>query len=184
MARIVLAVGGSIAAYKACDLTSKAVQAGYRVDVLLTRAAQKFVQPLAFSALTHRTVFTDESVFGGNHDGGPAKHLRVTEKADLLVVAPCTANLMGKFACGIADDLVSTTYLGTSCPVCIAPAMNTRMWNHRRVQENLRVLQKDGVHVVGPEKGYLAEAETGMGRMSEPATILKAISQWSSPSVG
>ncbi len=175
MARLVIAVGGSIAAYKACDLTSKAVQAGHRVDIVLTRSAQKFVQPLAFSALTHRTVFTDASIFGTNDEGGPANHLRVTEKADVFVVAPCTANLMGKFAHGIADDLVSTTYLGASCPVLLAPAMNTRMWNHKRVQANLKILKNDDVQFIGPERGYLAEAEEGVGRMSEPADILKAI---------
>ena len=161
-------MGGSIAAYKACDLASKLVQDGHTVDVVLTREALWFVQPLSFSALTHRTVFTDESWGTGDQ---PAQHLHVTDSADLLVVAPCTGNLLGKFAHGIADEIVSTTYLGSSCPVLVAPAMNTRMWVHPRVVANVATVRSDGVHVVGPEAGYLAEAEEGVGRMTEPEGI-------------
>lgn len=176
MARLVVAVGGSIAAYKACDLVSKLVQAGHRVDVLLTRAALKFVQPLAFAALTQRTAFTDERLWDDRAAaGGPADHLRVTEDADLLVVAPCTANLIAQFAHGLADDLVSTTVLGAACPLLLAPAMNHRMWAHPRVQANLALLQGDGVHVVGPTRGWLAEGEVGLGRMEEPEGIQAAI---------
>lgn len=173
--KIVLAVGGSIAAYKACDLTSKSVQAGHRVDVVMTREACRFVQPLSFTALTHRPVFTDATLWEAHSEtAGAAAHLRATEDADLLVVAPCTANLLGKFAHGIADEIVTSTYLGASCPVLVAPAMNHRMWAHPRVEHNVGQLRADGVHFVGPAQGWQAEGETGMGRMAEPAEILDA----------
>ena len=176
--RIVVCVGGSIAAYKACDLVSKLVQANHHVDVVMTEAAERFVRPLAFAALTHRPVFTQGQWFEGAGSGlGPADHLRVTEEADLLVVAPCTANLIGKFAHGIADEIVSTTYLGASCPVLLAPAMNHRMWAAPRVKANMAVLEGDGVHVVGPEAGYLAEGDEGPGRLTEPEGIVAAITR-------
>lgn len=174
--RIVVCVGGSIAAYKACDLVSKLVQAGHRVDVVMSEAAERFVRPLAFAALTHRPVFTQGDWFEGTGSGrGPSDHLRVSEEADLLLVAPCTANLIGKFAHGLADEIVSTTYLGASCPVLIAPAMHHRMWAAPRVRANMEVLAGDGVHVVGPEAGYLAEGDEGPGRLTEPEGIIAAV---------
>ena len=175
-AKIVVCVGGSIAAYKACDLVSKLVQAGRTVDVVMTRAAEQFVRPLSFAALTHRAVFTNDVWFdGAGAARSPADHLHMTENADLLVVAPCTANLLGAFAHGLADEIVSTTVLGATCPILLAPAMNVRMWKNHRVQANLQTLRGDGVHVVGPESGYLAEADEGMGRMSEPADIVAGV---------
>ena len=169
MARLVVAVGGSIAAWKSCALVSRLVQDGHEVDVLLSRAAHNFVQPLAFAGLTHRAVFTDERLWDDRAGaGGPADHLRVTEAAALLVVAPCTANLLARFAHGLADDIVSTTVLGAACPVLLAPAMNHRMWANPRVQANLATLREDGMQVVGPVAGWLAEGETGLGRMAEP----------------
>ncbi len=174
--RIVVCVSGSIAAYKACDLVSKLVQANHHVDVVMSETAERFVRPLAFAALTHRPVFTQGQWFEGAGTGlGPADHLRASEQADLLVVAPCTANMIGKFAHGIADEIVSTTYLGATCPVLIAPAMNHRMWAAPRVQANMAILAEDGVHVVGPASGYLAEGDEGPGRMSEPLDIVAAI---------
>ncbi len=172
MARIVLAVGGSIAAYKAVDLASKCVQRGHEVHVVLTRNAARFVRPLSFSALTHRPVLTDRTWWTGS---GPAAHLAATEGAEALVVAPCTADLIGKFANGIADEIVSTTYLGAKCPTWIAPAMNARMWTHARVVANLERLKSDGVRVVPPGTGFLAEGPEGPGRMAEPADILTAV---------
>lgn len=172
MARILVGVGGSIAAYKACDLVSKLVQAGHVVDVVMTKEAGWFVTPLAFGALTHREVLTDASWTSST---GPAAHLAATQDADLFVIAPCTGNLIGKLAHGIADEIVTTTYLGCKAPVLLAPAMNTRMWTHPRVVANVEVLRADGVAFVGPETGYLAEAEEGEGRMSEPEAILAAI---------
>lgn len=174
--RIVVCVGGSIAAYKACDLVSKLVQDGAHVEVVMTRAAERFVRPLSFAALTHRAVFTNDAWFeGAGGARSPADHLEATQRADLLVVAPCTANLIGKFAHGLADEIVSATFLGASCPVLLAPAMNHRMWAKPRVQANLALLKEDGARVVGPEQGYLAEGESGPGRMAEPAGILAAI---------
>jgi phosphopantothenoylcysteine decarboxylase/phosphopantothenate--cysteine ligase len=172
MPHVVIAVGGSIAAYKAADLCSKCVQAGHEVDVVLTRMAQRFVGPLTFAALSHRAPHLDET-WGTGAD--PAAHLKMTEGADLLVVAPATADLIGKFANGIADDIVSTTYLGAGCPVLVAPAMNQRMWRHPRVVANVERLKADGVRIVGPASGYLAEGDEGPGRMVEPAEILEAI---------
>lgn len=175
MANLVVCVGGSVAAYKACDLVSKLVQAGHRVDVVMTRMAARFLKPLAFSSLTQRRVHTDRGWGEGTH---PAEHLAVTRDAHLVIVAPCTANLIGRFAHGLADEIVSTTVLGAGCPVLLAPAMNVRMWENPRVQANLATLKKDGLHVVGPEKGWLAEAEQGMGRMAEPEAILAAAQPW------
>ena len=172
MARIVLGVGGSIAAYKAVDLCSKCVQAGHEVEVILTRMAERFLRPLSFAALTHRPVFTDATWGEGDR---PAAHLAVTEQAQLLVVAPATADLIGKFANGIADDILSSTYLGTACPVLVAPAMNQRMWKHPRVRANVERLRADGVTIVEPGTGYLAEGDVGPGRLAEPAEILAAI---------
>jgi phosphopantothenoylcysteine decarboxylase/phosphopantothenate--cysteine ligase len=172
VSRIVVGVGGSVAAWKACDLVSKLVQRGDVVDVVLTEHARWFVQPLAFSALTQRRVHTDEEWGSGD---APAEHLSVTRDADLLVVAPCTANLIGKFAHGLADDILSTTWLGVRCPRMVAPAMNVRMWENPRVRANVETLRADGVEVVGPAKGWLAEGETGEGRMVEVADLLLAI---------
>jgi len=171
-ARIVVAVGGSIAAYKAADLVSKLVQAGHHVDVILTRMAQRFVGPLTFSALSHHRVQTDE---GWGEGDRPAAHLETTEKAELLVVAPATADLIGKFAHGLADEIVSATYLGCTCPVLVAPAMNQRMWRHPRVAANVETLRRDGVTIVGPASGYLAEGDQGPGRMVEPTELLAAV---------
>ena len=172
MARIVLGVGGSVAAYKAADLASKCVQAGHEVEVVLTRMARRFVQPLTFSALTHRVVHSDA---GWGEGEAPAAHLRATETAQALVVAPCTADLLGKFANGIADDILSTTYLGAACPVLVAPAMNPRMWAHPRVQANVARVVADGVTLVEPASGWTAERDVGIGRMAEPAEILRVL---------
>ena len=172
MSRVVLGVGGSIAAYKAVDLASKLVQAGHEVDVVMTKMALRFVRPLSFSALTHRPVHTDRSWGKGP---APASHLKATEGADVLVVAPCTADLLGKFANGIADEILSTTYLGVTCPVLVAPAMNQRMWRHPRVAANVARVKEDGVFVVEPGSGFLAEGDVGPGRMAEPADLVALI---------
>lgn len=171
MAHLLVGVSGSIAAYKACDLVSRLVQAGHVVDVAMTRAAQRFVRPLSFAALTHRPVFTDRSWFEGS---GPADHLRATAAAQLVIVAPCTAQALARLAHGMAGEIVSASVLGSACPLLLAPAMNTRMWQHPRVQANLALLRGDGAHVVGPASGWLAEREVGAGRMAEPAEIVAA----------
>ncbi len=172
MSHLVLGVTGSIAAYKAVDLASKCVQAGHEVDVVMTRAALRFVRPLSFSALTHRRVFTDRTWGTGST---PQDHLRVTEDADLLVVAPCTANVLARIAHGLSGSVLTATVLGAKCPVLLAPAMNVRMWENPRTRRNVRVLEEDGVHLVGPASGWLSEGEVGPGRMSEPGAILEAM---------
>lgn len=172
MARLLLGVGGSIAAYKAADLASTLVQQGHQVDVVMTRMALRFLRPMTFSALTHRPVLTDE---GWGEGDRPAAHLVATEGAQLFVVAPATADLLGKFAHGIADEIVSTTYLGAGCPVLVAPAMNPRMWRHPRVVGNVERLRGDGVTIVGPATGRVAEGDVGPGRMVEPDEIATAI---------
>ena len=138
----------------------------------MTRGARRFVRPLTFAALTHQRPFTDRTWGKGPV---PHDHLKVVEEADLLVVAPATANVIAKFAHGIADDILGATYLATTCPVLVAPAMNTRMYAHPRTQANVATLEGDGVHRVGPDEGYLSEAEHGKGRMSEPTAILDRI---------
>lgn len=172
---VVLAVCGGIAAYKAAALASALVQSGCGVTVCMTANAQRFVGPVTFRALTGRAVFTDAWETTGNAD---IHHLTLTERADLLIVAPATANILGKLAHGIADELVSALLLGSDCPILMAPAMNTRMWNHPATQRNLAFLRDEAkVHFVGPDEGWLACRTVGSGRMSEPDAICAAATQ-------
>jgi phosphopantothenoylcysteine decarboxylase / phosphopantothenate---cysteine ligase len=157
VARVLLGVTGGIAAYKACELARLLVRAGHEVFPILTRGAEQFVTRKTFAALTQRSV--DES---------PYPHLT---KADLLVVAPLTANTLAKFAHGLADDVLTEAALAHRGPVLVAPAMNTRMWEHAATQANVETLRARGVLFVGPAEGELAEGETGMGRMAEPEEI-------------
>jgi phosphopantothenoylcysteine decarboxylase/phosphopantothenate--cysteine ligase len=169
---ILLAVGGGVAAYKCAELIRLMRGRGWRVRVAMTRAAEQFVTPLTLGALAggkvHRDLFdlTDEAEMG---------HIQLSRAADLVVVAPATADLMAKMAGGHADDLVSTLLMATDKPVLIAPAMNVRMWLHPATQRNLATLRADGVRVVGPNEGDMACGEFGPGRMAEPAEILAAI---------
>ncbi len=165
-------MGGGIAAYKVCHVVSRLVQRGCGVTVAMTDAATRFVGPLTFQALTGRAVFT--SLWPGE---GPLDqpHLRLTETADLFLVAPATANLIGKFASGIADDLVSTLMIGRDCPALLAPAMNTRMWENPIVQRNLATLRELGYALVEPGEGWLACRTIGQGRMAEAEAILDAV---------
>jgi phosphopantothenoylcysteine decarboxylase/phosphopantothenate--cysteine ligase len=169
---ILVCVTGGIAAYKTAALVSSLVQAGCGVSVALTRNARRFVGACTFQALTGRPVLT--SLWRGP-DPSAMEHLRPTERADLLVVAPATANIIGKLAGGIADDLVSTLLLGAACPLLLAPAMNTRMWLHPAVQRNVAFLRDAGVHFIGPAAGWLACGDVGPGRMSESAELLAEI---------
>jgi len=170
---VLLSVTGGIAAYKAADLASKLTQAGAGVSVAMTEAAQKFVTTQTFQALTARKVFT--SLWVGDEEFR-SQHISLTEKADLMLIAPATADILGKMACGLADDLVSTMALSAcgACPILVAPAMNTRMWLSPAVQMNLARLKEWGVQVVGPAEGRLACGTTGPGRMCEPEEILAA----------
>ncbi len=169
---VVVCVSGGIAAYKAAALVSKLVQEGCGVAVAMTRNARRFVGATTFRALTGRPVLTSQ---WHGVDPGALEHLRPSETADLVVVAPATANVIGKLASGIADDLVSTLLLGVDCPVLIAPAMNPRMWRHPAVQRNVAFLREHGFELVGPEEGWLACRDVGPGRMSEPETILAKV---------
>lgn len=170
--RILLIVGGGIAAYKALDLIRRLRDAGASVVPVLTRGGAQFVTPLSVSALAghkvHQDLFdlTDEAEMG---------HIQLSRSADLVVVAPCTADLMAKMAGGHADDLASTLLMATDKPVLVAPAMNVRMWEHPATRRNLALLQGDGVRVVGPNAGSMACGEFGPGRMAEPAEIVEAI---------
>jgi phosphopantothenoylcysteine decarboxylase len=169
---VLVCVCGGIAAYKTAVLVSQLVQQDCGVTVAMTRAARRFVGPVSFQALTGRPVFTSLWNAGPQAD---IQHLRLSETADLLVDAPATANILGKLAGGIADDLVSTLLLGADCPVLMAPAMNARMWQHPAVQRNVAALREAGVLLVGPESGWQACRAVGPGRMSEPETLLAAI---------
>ena len=167
--RILLGVTGSIAAFKAADLASKLTQSGAEVDVVLTGAGEKFVTPLTFQSVTGRRAFTDKDLWG---DEAHVLHVNLGKKADLLVIAPCTANTIAKMAHGIADSLLTVTALAATCPILVAPAMDGGMFDHPATQENLETLQTRGVLVAGPAAGHLASGLTGIGRMLEPMDIL------------
>ena len=167
---ILLGVTGGIAAYKAAMLTSKLVQAGAGVSVVMTRSATELVGPRTFEALTGRPVRTE--VFDATKIHA---HIELAREAELLCIAPATANILGKMACGIADDLLSTVYLSFRGPVVVAPAMNCEMWEKKAVKRNVTQLQSDGVLFVGPDSGRLSCGENGIGRMAEPDQIIRAI---------
>lgn len=170
--RILLIIGGGIAAYKSLELIRLVRQRGGRVRCIMTAAAQHFITPLSVSSLTGERVF--ESLFNLT-DEAEMGHIRLSREADLLVVAPATADLIARMAAGRADDLASTTLLATDKPVLIAPAMNVRMWQHPATRRNVDTLRQDGVAFVGPNAGEMACGEFGPGRMAEPHEILAAI---------
>jgi phosphopantothenoylcysteine decarboxylase/phosphopantothenate--cysteine ligase len=170
--RILLIVGGGIAAYKALELTRLLRKAGVAVRPILTRAGAEFVTALSLSALAEDKVYSDLFSLTDEAEMG---HIELSRSADLVVVAPATADLMAKAAHGLASDLASTTLLATDKPVLMAPAMNVRMWLHAATQRNLATLVSDGVTLVGPDEGAMACGEYGPGRMAEPAAIFEAI---------
>ncbi|MDU8909652.1 bifunctional phosphopantothenoylcysteine decarboxylase/phosphopantothenate--cysteine ligase CoaBC [Aestuariicoccus sp. MJ-SS9] len=170
--RILLIIGGGIAAYKTLDLIRRLRERGAAVTPVLTRAAGEFVTPLSVSALAGEKVYTDLFDLTDEAEMG---HIQLSRVADLVLVAPATADLMAKMAHGLAGDLASTLLLATDTPVMIAPAMNVRMWEHPATQRNLAVLRGDGVAVVGPNEGDMACGEFGPGRMSEPLEIVAAV---------
>lgn len=169
--RILLVIGGGIAAYKSLDLIRRLKEQGATVRCILTRAAQEFVTPLAAASLSGRPAATD---LFSSHQEMEVGHIGLAREPDLIIVAPATADLMAKMAGGHADDLATTVLLATTRPILIAPAMNVRMWLHRATRRNLEQLLADGISVVGPAEGAMAEAEFGPGRMSEPADIVVA----------
>jgi phosphopantothenoylcysteine synthetase/decarboxylase len=169
---IIVGVTGGIAAYKTAALVSDLVQGGIQVTVVMTRGARKFIGPATFRALTGRPVFTE--VFDRSHFPlGP--HIELARQADLLCIAPATADFLAKAAHGLADDLLSTLLLSFTGPVLLAPAMNSEMWAKLSVQRNLAQLRTDGLHVVDPGEGWLSCRQTGVGRMAEPGAIKSSI---------
>ncbi len=180
---VILGVGGGIAAYKAAELARLLGEQGARVQVVMTRAAREFVKPLTFAALTGRKVITD--LFPRHESDGALdsaiEHISVAQENDALVVAPATADLLAKFAAGIADDFLTTLYLAFTGPVVLAPAMNSNMWRHPATQANLERLRARGHTIVGPDEGELACGMTGPGRLAEPARIAGAVMSVSAP---
>ncbi|MBE5771748.1 MAG: bifunctional phosphopantothenoylcysteine decarboxylase/phosphopantothenate--cysteine ligase CoaBC [Clostridiales bacterium] len=168
---VVLGVTGGIAAYKACELCSRFRKSGAQVYVIMTKNACEFVAPLTFETLSNHPVVTDTFK---RPDTWEVEHVALAKRADLFVIAPATANIMAKMACGIADDMLSTTVLATRAPVLIAPAMNTGMWENIATRENAETLKRRGVHFIGPEGGFLACGDNGAGRMSEAKDIFEA----------
>ncbi|HET9769385.1 MAG TPA: bifunctional phosphopantothenoylcysteine decarboxylase/phosphopantothenate--cysteine ligase CoaBC [Acidimicrobiia bacterium] len=167
--RIVLGVSGGIAAYKAVEICRRLVDAGAHVMPVLTAGAARFVGPLTFSALASEPART--ALFDGPE---PIPHTRLGQTADLVIVAPATARVIGHYAAGISNDLLTATLLATRAPVLVAPAMHTEMWEHPAVQDNLSVLRRRGVHIVDPESGRLAGGDIGAGRLADPARIVEA----------
>lgn len=169
---LLIGVGGGIAAYKVCQVASRLVQRGCGVTVTMTESGTQFVTPLTFQSLTQRRVFTSMWATPGYYE---PQHLSLSEAADLFLVAPATADLIGKFAGGIADDLVTTLMIGRDCPAMLAPAMNTRMWENPIVQRNIRTLADLGYALIEPGEGWLACRSVGRGRMAEADTIVEAV---------
>ena len=174
--KVALGVSGGIAAYKAAEIVRLLQDRGIRVQVIMTQAAQEFVQPLTFAALSGEKVITGMFAAGNetpNIDSA-VEHIAVAQSIDALLVAPATADVLAKFAQGIASDFLTTLYLATTAPVVVAPAMNVNMWNHPATQANLEILKKHGVKVVDPGEGYLACGMTGEGRLAENEAIVAA----------
>ena len=171
-ANIVVGVTGGIAAYKAVDVVSRLTKLGCNVDVIMTHNAMQFVTPLTFETISHNPVTKDTFVRERSWEVG---HVALAQKADLVLVAPATANLMAKLAHGLADDMLTTTLLATKAPILLAPAMNTGMWTAQATQQNLQTLLGRGVKTIGPGSGLLACGDVGEGRMSEPEEIVAEI---------
>lgn len=170
--KVILGVTGGIASYKAVELARLFMQSGAEVQVVMTDAAVKFVAPLTFQTITGQPVYME---MFARQSGEKVRHVELTDEADVLVVAPATANTIGKMACGIADNLLTTVYLAAQCPRVIVPSMNVNMYNHRAVQENLGRLRDDGCSVMEPDTGELACGVYGRGRMPEPHDIFKFV---------
>lgn len=165
---IILGVTGSIAAYKAAELASRLTQAGAHVETILTASSQQFVKPLTFQSVTGQRAYTDADLWGSD---GHVQHISLGKNANLLVIAPASANTLAKLAHGLADNLLSVTALAASCPVLIAPAMDGGMFTHPATQANLEHLRQRGVTIIGPAEGHLASGLVGLGRMVEPVEL-------------
>ena len=179
MALIALGVCGGIGAYKAVEVARGLQKRGHDVAAIMTRSARRFVGPITFEAITHRRVITDQFAAGSNAD---IEHIALATDAKLLLVAPATANVIGKFAHGIADDFLTSLYLATRAPVLMAPAMNTNMLNHEAVRANMAALRTRGIRFVDPGEGYLACGWVGKGRLAEPEDVVEAADAMLRPS--
>lgn len=168
---LIIGVSGGIATYKTADLVSRLVQSGDSVSVVMTETAHHFIGATTFVALTGRPV--QSKMFADRYPLGP--HIQMADQADLLCIAPATANVLAKAATGLADDLLSTLMLSFDGPIVLAPTMSSEMWNKPSVQRNVETLRQDGFHLVGPESGWLSCRKQGIGRMSDPEKILQAI---------
>jgi phosphopantothenoylcysteine decarboxylase/phosphopantothenate--cysteine ligase len=178
--RITIGVTGGVAAYKAAELVRLLQQDGFTVEVVMTRGAREFITPLTFAALSGQKVITDlfeKSSSGEANVESAIEHIAVAQRTDLLLVAPATADILAKFARGIADDFLTTLYLATTAPVIVAPAMNVNMWNHPATQENIEMLRARGVRIVSPDEGYLACGMTGAGRLAGQQEIVAVVRQ-------
>lgn len=173
--RVLLIVSGGIAAVKCPELIRTLDKSGIRTRVILTRGGAQFVTPLALAALSRDRVYGDLFSLTDENEMG---HIELSRQADLILVAPATAHILARMATGLADDLATTALLATDKPVMVAPSMNVRMWQHPATQDNLKRLQERGVMIIGPEQGDMACGEFGMGRMSEPATIARAVGRF------
>jgi phosphopantothenoylcysteine decarboxylase/phosphopantothenate--cysteine ligase len=171
---IVVGVTGGIACYKAVELVRLLVRAGFQVRVIMTRGAQEFVAPLTFQTLSGNPVATETFDLTQESQIG---HINLADSADAFVIAPATANMIGKIACGIADDLLTTVLMATQAPVLLAPAMNIHMYENPILQENLRKLRRVGYHVLEPEDGYLACGYEGKGRLPDPEKIAEEVAR-------
>ena len=174
MRRILLGVTGSIAAYKACELVRLLVRNGDRVTVVMTKAATEFVRPLTYQTLSRNPVYVDQ--FAPPAEWKP-EHVSLAEDADLVLVAPATADILARMRYGLADDLLAATLLATRAPIAVAPAMNAGMWANAATQANVAELRRRGVRIIGPETGALACGTDGSGRMAEPEAILAALAE-------
>lgn len=176
--KIALGVTGGIAAYKAAEIVRLLQDRGIRVQVIMTRAAQEFVRPLTFAAISGEKVITSMFAPDGEHAANiesAIEHIAVAQSIDALLVAPATADVLAHFAQGIASDFLTTLYLATTAPVVVAPAMNVNMWNHPATQANLEILRKRGVKIVEPDSGYLACGMVGAGRLAENEAVVAAV---------
>ena len=169
---ILLIISGGIAAYKSLELIRLIKKSGGHVRCILTKGGEQFVTPLSVASLSENHVYTDIWSLKDETEMG---HIRLSREADLIVIAPATANILAQMANGLAEDLASTTLLAANKPILAAPAMNHKMWDNAATQRNIRTLKDDGIHMVGPTEGDMACGEHGMGRMAEPEDILNAI---------
>jgi len=171
--RVVLGVTGSIAAYKSADLIRQLVERGFRVSVVMTKEAERFITPLTLSSLSGERVF--RGMFDKNEDPLAMPHITLAQEIDVFLIAPATANIIGKLAHGIADNLITCIALATKAPILVAPAMNTQMYRNTIVQNNCRTLIKYGITIIDPIKGKLACGTMGDGHIADEASIIKAV---------